>query len=44
MKISTKTTVILKAFDMKLRAILQEDLKHFKTIQYQKSNYSKQAA
>ena len=44
MKTSTKTTVILKAFDMKLRAMLQEDLKNFKTIQNQKNNYSKQAA
>jgi hypothetical protein len=44
MKTSTKTTVILKAFDTKLRAMLQEDLKSFKAIQNQKNNYSKQAA
>lgn len=44
MKTSTKTTVILKAFDMKLRTMLQEDLKNFKAIQNQKNNYSKQAA
>lgn len=44
MKTSTKTTVILKAFDMKLRAMLQEDLKNFKVIQNPKNNYSKQAA
>ena len=44
MKTSTKNTVILKAFDMKLRAMLQEDLKSFRAIQNQKNNYSKQAA
>ncbi|GAB2984181.1 hypothetical protein GCM10027049_22290 [Mucilaginibacter puniceus] len=44
MKTSTKTTVILKAFDMKLKAMLQDDLKNFKAIQNQKNNYSKQAA
>ena len=44
MKTSNKNTVILKAFDMKLRAMLQEDLKNFKAIQNQKNIYSKQAA
>ena len=44
MKTSTKTTDILKAFVMKLRTMLQEDLKNFKAIQNQKNNYSKQAA
>ena len=44
MKTSTKTTVVLKAFDIKLRAMLQEDLKNFKAIQNQKNTYSKQAA
>jgi hypothetical protein len=43
MRNTTKTTVILKAFDIKLRAMLQEDLKNFK-IKNQKNNYSTQAA
>jgi hypothetical protein len=44
MKTSTKTTVILKAFDIKLRAMLQDDLKNFKANQSQKNNsYSKAA-
>ena len=44
MKTSTKTTVILKAFDLKLKDMLQEDLKNFKSVQNQKNNYNKQAA
>lgn len=45
MKTSTKTTVILKAFDMELRAMLKKDLQNFKAVQIQKNNnYSKQAA
>ena len=44
MKNSAKTTVMLKAFDMKLKAMLQEDLKNFKAIQNRKNNFSKQAA
>lgn len=44
MKTSTKTTVILKAFDMQLKAMLKKDLQNFKAVQNQKSNYSKQAA
>jgi len=42
MKTSTKTTVILKAFDMELRAMLKRDLQNFKAVQNQKNNYSKQ--
>ena len=30
MKTSTKTTVILKAIDLELKALLQQDLKRFK--------------
>jgi hypothetical protein len=38
MKNSTKTTVLLKAFDIELRAILVKDLKAFKTAQQHKNN------
>ena len=34
MKSSTKTTVILKALDMELKALLQNDLQNFKTNQH----------
>jgi hypothetical protein len=45
MKTSTKTTVILKAFDMQLKAMLKQDLQNFKAVvQNQKNNFSKQAA
>ena len=44
MKTSTQTTVILKAFDAQLKAMLKQDLQNFKTVQNQKNNYSKQAA
>lgn len=45
MKTSTKTTVILNAFDIELRAILKKDLQNFKAAQNQNdNNYSKQAA
>lgn len=45
MKTSTKTTVILKAFDMELKGLLKSDLQKFKAAQNQKNNnYSKQAA
>jgi hypothetical protein len=38
MKNSTKTTVLLKAFDIELRAILVKDLKAFKAAQQHKNN------
>jgi len=38
MKTSTKTTVVLKAFDMELRAILKRDLQNFRAIQNRKNN------
>jgi len=43
MKASTKTTVILKSIDLELKALLQQDLAHFKT-QYSKQATIKQAA
>lgn len=45
MKTSTKTNVILKAFDMQLKAMLKQDLQNFKAVQHSKNNnFSKQAA
>ncbi len=38
MKTSTKATVLLKAFDMELRAMLKRDLQNFKAIQNRKNN------
>ena len=38
MKTSTKTTVLLKAFDMELRAMLKRDLQNFKAVQNRKNN------
>ena len=38
MKNSTKTTVLLKAFDIELKAILEKDLKAFKAAQQHKNN------
>ena len=45
MKSSTKTTVILKALDLELKALLQSDLENFKTLRSgQKQLQAKQAA
>jgi hypothetical protein len=45
MKNSTKTTVILKALDMELKALIQADLERFKTIRSgQKHQQVQQAA
>jgi hypothetical protein len=45
MKTSTKTTVILKAFDLQLKAMLKQDLQNFKAVQNRKNNtLSQQAA
>ena len=41
MKTSTKTTVILKAFDMELKAMLKRDLQNFKAVQNKSNNQSK---
>jgi hypothetical protein len=41
MKNSTETTVILKALDMELKALLENDLKNFKSAQ---SKNNQQAA
>ena len=38
MKNSTKTTILLKAFDIELRAILINDLKAFKAAQQHENN------
>ncbi len=38
MKTSTKATVLLKAFDMELRAMLKRDLQNFKAAQNRKNN------
>lgn len=43
MKTSTKTTVILKAIDLELKALLQQDLERFKA-QQNKQAVVKQAA
>ncbi|WP_258140459.1 hypothetical protein [Mucilaginibacter phenanthrenivorans] len=43
MKTSTKTTVILKAIDLELKALLQQDLERFKA-QSNKQAPVKQAA
>ena len=43
MKVSTKTTVILKSIDLELKALLQKDLEHFKA-QHSKQVVIKQAA
>lgn len=43
METSTKTTVILKAIDLELKALLQQDLERFKT-QSNKQASIKQAA
>ena len=37
MKNSTKTTVILKALDIELKAIIQKDLQNFKEVQHKNS-------
>lgn len=45
MKNSTQTTVILKALDMELKALIQADLNHFKAVRSgQKQHQAKQAA
>ncbi len=45
MKNSTKTTVILKALDMELKALIQSDLERFKTTRSgQKQHQVQQAA
>jgi hypothetical protein len=45
MKNSTKTTVILKALDMELKALIQTDLENFKlTRSAQKQSQVQQAA
>ena len=38
MKTSTKTIVLLKAFDMELRAMLKTDLENFKKARSAKNN------
>ena len=38
MKTSTNTIVLLKAFDMELRAMLKRDLQNFKAAQSAKNN------
>jgi len=45
MKNSTKTTVILKALDIELKALLQTDIKNFKAVcSEQKQLQAQQAA
>jgi hypothetical protein len=45
MKNLTKTTVILKALDIELKALLQTDIKNFKSARsYQKQLQGQQAA
>lgn len=38
MKSSTKTTVLLKAFDLELKTILEKDIKAFKISRQAKNN------
>ncbi len=44
MKTSTNTTVILKAIDLELKALLKKDLANFKSMQQSKQVAVKQAA
>jgi hypothetical protein len=44
MKTSTNTRVILKAIDLKLKALLTKDLQHFRTVQENKQASIKKAA
>ena len=44
MKNSTKTTVMLKALDLELKAILENDLKAFKAAQQVKNAVQQQLA
>ncbi|MDB4902351.1 MAG: hypothetical protein JWQ63_1632 [Mucilaginibacter sp.] len=44
MKTTTKTTVILKAIDLELRALLQKDIEQFKMNQENKQGPVKNAA
>ena len=44
MKTSTKTTVILKAIDLELKALLQQDIEIFKMIKENKQGSMKKAA
>ena len=44
MKTSTSTSVILKSFDLELKALLQQDLEHFKAIKENKRAHIKTAA
>jgi hypothetical protein len=44
MKTATKTTVILKAIDLELKALLQNDLKQFRVNQENKQESIKVAA
>ena len=40
MKTSTQTTVVLKALDMELKALIQNDLAKFKEIQISKTTHN----
>ena len=44
MKTSTNTSVILKAIDLELKALLQQDIERFKMIQENKRALIKKAA
>ena len=44
MKTTTKTTVILKAIDLELKALLQKDIEHFKMNLENKQGSVKHAA
>ena len=44
MKTTTKTSVILKAIDHELRALLKKDIEHFKINQENKQDSVKHAA
>ena len=38
MKLSTKSIILLRAFDLELKAIIEEDLKNFRAQQKAKNN------
>jgi hypothetical protein len=44
MKASTTTTVILKSLDLELKALLQQDIKRFKTVHVKANHQSAKAA
>ncbi len=44
MKTSTNTRIVLKSIDLELKALLQQDLKHFRMVQHTKQVVINKAA